>query len=231
MKVEIWSDIACPWCYLGRRRFEHALQQFDHGNEVEIIWRSFELDPNAEREYPGSVNDMLVAKKGFPRDQVETMHARLTEMAAEEGLEYHFDKMRVGNSFDAHRLIHLAAKHNLQGEMKERIQRAYFTEGKSFGNVDTLIQLGVEVGLDENEVRAALESSAYSDEVRADERRAQQFGVQGVPFFLFEEKYAVSGAQPTDLFVNALEKVWQETHPLIQLVSAGEVCTDDSCSI
>jgi predicted DsbA family dithiol-disulfide isomerase len=132
MKVEIWSDIACPWCYIGRRRFESALSQFDHGNEVEIIWRSFELDPNSPREYPGTVDDMLVEKKGIPRARVEAMHVQITELAAKEGLDYHLEKARVGNSFDAHRLLHLAAHHNLQGEMKERIQKGYFTEGLAF---------------------------------------------------------------------------------------------------
>jgi predicted DsbA family dithiol-disulfide isomerase len=234
MRVEIWSDIACPWCYIGRRRFEKALKQFEHSSEVEIIWRSFELDPNAPREYPGSVNDMLVEKKGISRPQAEAMHKHVTDLAAQEGLDYHFELARVGNSFDAHRLLHLAAKRGLQGEMKERIQKGYFTEGLAFSDVETLVKLAVEVGLDGDEARQVLESDAYADDVRADEQKAYMIGVRGVPFFLFDEKYAVSGAQPSDLFMTALQRTWAESHPVVQLVSdngdAG-VCDDESCTV
>ncbi|MBX3065947.1 MAG: DsbA family oxidoreductase [Anaerolineae bacterium] len=238
MKVEIWSDIACPWCYIGRRRFEAALRQFEHRDQVTVTWRSFELDPNAAREYPGSINDMLVERKGWQRSRVEAMHDHITELAAAEGLEYNFDRMRVGNSFDAHRLIHLAAHHGLQSEMKERIQRAYFTEGQSFGNVDALVQLASDVGLDAAEARRVLEGNDYAAEVRGDERRAQMLGITGVPFFVFDEKFAVSGAQPSELFEEALARTWADSHPLVALVDesvnayqdAG-VCTDESCAI
>lgn len=238
MKVEIWSDIACPWCYIGRRRFEAALREFDHRDQVTVTWRSFELDPNAAREYPGSINDMLVERKGWQRSRVEAMHAQISELAAAEGLDYHFDRMRVGNSFDAHRLIHLAAHHGLQSEMKERIQRAYFTEGQSFGDVDTLVQLAAEVGLDAAEARRVLESNDYAAAVRGDERRAQMLGITGVPFFVFDEKFAVSGAQPSELFEEALARTWADSHPLVVLVNEGVatdqdtgVCTDESCAV
>jgi predicted DsbA family dithiol-disulfide isomerase len=206
MKIEIWSDIACPWCYIGRRRFEKALNQFEHRDQVEIVWRSFQLDPNAPREYKGTINDMLVEKKGIDHRRAEALHAQLTALAAQEGLVYHFDRVRPGNSFDAHRLLHLAAHHHLQSEMKERLQKAYFTEGLSYSDPDTLVRLGVEVGLDADETRKMLETDAYSADVRADSRRAQMLGISGVPFFLFDEKYAISGAQPVELFLTTLER-------------------------
>jgi predicted DsbA family dithiol-disulfide isomerase len=234
MKVEIWSDIACPWCYIGRRRFEKALSQFEHSNEVEIIWRSFELDPNAPHEYPGTVDDMLVEKKGLSRSRVEAMHKQVTDLAAQEGLDYHFELARPGNSFDAHRLLHLAAHHNVQGEMKERIQKGYFTEGLAFSDVDTLVQLAVEVGLDADEARQVLAGDSYAADVHADEQRAQMIGVRGVPFFLFDEKFAVSGAQPSELFTTALQRTWAESHPIVELVSTSQdvgVCDDESCEV
>ncbi|HEX9925958.1 MAG TPA: DsbA family oxidoreductase [Anaerolineae bacterium] len=211
MKVEIWSDIACPWCYIGRRRFEKALDQFEDHNQVEVIWRSFQLDPAAPREYKGTINDMLAEKKGIDRHQAEALHAHVTALAAEEGLDYRFDRVRPGNSFDAHRLLHLAAHHGLQSEMKERLQKAYFTDGLAYSDPDTLAQLAVEVGLDADETRQMLETDAYAAGVRADVRRAQMLGINGVPFFLFDEKYAVSGAQPAELFLTALERAWADT--------------------
>ncbi len=219
MKVEIWSDIACPWCYIGRRRFERALDHFEHRDQVEMVWRSFQLDPNAPREYQGTINDMLVETKGIDRRRAEALHAHVTALAAQEGLDYHFERVRPGNSFDAHRLLHLAAHQHRQGEMKERLQKAYFTEGLSYSDPETLVRLGVEVGLDADEIRRTLETDAYAAEVRADIRRAQDLGINGVPFFLFDEKYAISGAQPVELFSMALERTWEESH------SIGEIST------
>ncbi len=210
MRVEIWSDIACPWCYIGRRRFERALAQFEGRDRVEVIWRSFQLDPSMPQEYPGTSDEMLMRKYGVSRAEAEAMHARVTELGAQEGLEYRFDLVRLGNTFDAHRLLHLAAAHGLQGEMKERLQRAHFTEGLPVGDRETLVKLAVEVGLDADEARRVLETESYSDAVQADIRRAQMLGVNGVPFFVFGGKYAVSGAQPTELFSMALQRAWAE---------------------
>ena len=239
MKIEIWSDIACPWCYIGRRRLEHALDEFEHRDQVEIVWRSFQLDPSAPKEYPGTLNDMLVDLKGISHQQAEMMHKRVTDLAALEGLDYHMDIARAGNSFDAHRLIHLAAHHGLQGEMKESIQKAYFTEGQSFSDHHTLVKLATEVGLDADEVRAMLKGNDYADAVRADIRKAQMIGINGVPFFVFENKYGISGAQPSETFTLALERTWNEFHPLIEVVNAGNstdsaeagACTDDTCAV
>ena len=210
MRVEIWSDIACPWCYIGRRRFEKALRTFEHHEQVTVLWRSYQLDPNAPRDYAGNVNDLLTQRYGMSRAQAESTHARVTALAAAEGLEYHLEDAHPVNSMDAHRLLHLAAHHNLQGEMKERLQRAYFTEGLVVSDLPTLLRLAAEVGLDPGETRAMLESSALSDEVRADVARGEEFGVEGVPFFIFEERYAISGAQPAEVFASALQHTWDD---------------------
>lgn len=234
MKIEIWSDIACPFCYIGRRRLENAIEQFEHKDEVEIIWRSFQLDPSAPRQAEGTAIDHLMKKMGASREQVEGMHANLTQQAADLGLEYHFETTRPDNSLDAHRLIHLAAHHGLQGEMKERLQKAYFTDGLSIGNRETLVQLGAEVGLDADEVREAIEGDAYTEDVRADIRKAQMLGVNGVPFFVFDSRYAISGAQPSDLFLETLERTWSDAHPLVTVAQTDAdagVCTDESCTI
>ena len=210
MKVEIWSDIVCPWCYIGRRRFESALNGFEHRQQVEVIWRSFQLDPTAPLDFAGNVNDLLVERYGMSLKQAESTHARVTALAAQEGLEYHMDRARPVNSLDAHRLIHLAAQHHLQGEMKERLQKAYFTECKLISDIDTLVQLAVEVGLDAEEARNTLESNAYADAVQSDELQAQALGCNGVPFFVFDRKSAVSGAQPADVFTKALSSAWAD---------------------
>ena len=206
MKVEIWSDIACPWCYIGRRRFEKALGQFEHKDQVEVVWRSFQLDPDAPREYDGSLNDMLAEKKGISRQQAEALHQQLTALAAQEGLEYHFERARVGNSFDAHRQMKQAAYH----------------------------ELAVEVGLDADETRRMLETHAYAADVRLDVQRARALGINGVPFFLFDEKYAISGAQPVELFLTALDRTWKDSPKIVEVVSADQdsrICDDESCPV
>jgi len=213
MKVEIWSDIACPWCYIGRRRFEKALNQFEHRADVEVVWRSYQLDPGAPRDYSGSVNDLLVQRYGMSREKAEAANARVSLLAAEEGLEYHLERAHPVNSMDAHRLLHLAAQHHLQGEMKERLQKAYFTDGMLVSDPETLVRLALEVGLDENETRQMLAGDAFSAAVQADELRAQELGSNGVPFFVLGDKYAVSGAQPVEIFTTALERAWDDSHP------------------
>jgi predicted DsbA family dithiol-disulfide isomerase len=199
--VEIWSDVVCPWCYIGKRRFEAAVDQFD--GEVEVVWRSFELDPGAPAVREHTATEHLAAKYGMSVEQAQASHAKMTDLAAEEGLEYHFDRARGGNSFDAHRLIHLAAAHGKQAEAQERVMRGYFTEGLPIGDREALIALGDELGLD---ARAALESDEYAEAVREDEMLAQRIGIQGVPFFVLGRRYGVSGAQPADVLVQALEQ-------------------------
>jgi len=224
LQVEAWSDIHCPWCYIGKRRFETALSQFEHRDQVEITWRSFQLDPDSPTEYPGTINDLLVEKKGISRQRAEQMHAQVTALAAKEGLDYRFDKVRVGNSLNAHRLVHLAAEQNLQDQMQERLFHAYFTEGLPVGDIETLVQLGVEVGLPVEAIRAMFNSQAYTEDVLADQQQAYEIGVQGVPFYVFAQKYAVSGAQPAEVFQTALERAWED-------LQNNNLCVDDSCAI
>jgi predicted DsbA family dithiol-disulfide isomerase len=203
LTVEIWSDVVCPWCYIGKRRFEAALAEFPH--PVETVWRSFELDPGAPAVREHSATEHLAAKYGMSVEQAQASHARMTELAA-EGLEYDFDKTRGGNSFDAHRLIHLAAAHGKQDEAKERLMRAYFTEGVAIGDREALVALAADIGLDGDEARAALNGDAYADAVREDEVLAQRIGIQGVPFFVLDRRLGVSGAQPAEVLVQALEQ-------------------------
>jgi predicted DsbA family dithiol-disulfide isomerase len=202
LTVEIWSDVVCPWCYVGKRRFEKALAGFEHRDEVEVIWRSFELDPNAPPERESRSAEHLARKYGMSVEQAERSNAQMTELAASEGLEYHLDRTRGGNSFDAHRLIHLAADHDRQGEMQERLFRAYFTEGEAIGDAETLVRIAIEMGIDPT----GLKGGAYGDAVRADEELARRIGIQGVPFFVLNRRYGVSGAQPSELLLKALEK-------------------------
>jgi predicted DsbA family dithiol-disulfide isomerase len=213
VKVEIWSDVVCPWCAIGKARFERAVAEFGHGDEVEVVWRSFELDPTAPRRLEGDLVDRLADKYGMAREQAEASQARLTSMAVEEGLEFRFDRAQTGNTFDAHRLLHLAADHGFQGALKDRLFRAYFTEGEPIGDPDTLRRLAVEVGLEPTEVDRVLAGDAYADAVRADEAEAQALGVTGVPFFVVDRRFGVSGAQSSDLLVDVLTEAWNEAVP------------------
>ena len=228
MKVEIWSDVVCPWCYIGKRRFEAALAEFENGDEVEIIWRSFQLDPQAPRNSELTVNELLAGKYGMSIRQASAANARVADIAAVEGLEYHLETAKYTNTFDAHRLIHLAARHGLQNEMKERLMRAYFTEGAAVGAAETLVHLASEAGMDADEASGVLNSDKYADEVRADERRARAFGISGVPFFAIDEKYGISGAQSSDVLRQALEQAWAESHSLVKIGASTHAVTQDN---
>ncbi len=230
MKVEIWSDIVCPWCYIGKRRFETALSQFKNSAGVEVVWRSFELDPNAPKQRQGTLSDLLASKYGLTREQAQQSNARMIALAAGEGLAYRLDVAKPGNTLDGHRLIHLAAGHGLQGAAKERLLAAYFTEGQAVGDTETLVQLASEVGLDPVEARAVVEGDAYVDAVRADEQEAAELGINGVPFFVIDRRYGVSGAQPAEVLLQALEQGWKESHPIQRLTPVGgdaQACEDD----
>lgn len=209
MNIEIWSDVVCPWCYLGKRRLEHALEDFGNKDQVTVTWRSFELDPNAPREFEGDPLERLMAKYGMSREQAEEGHTRLTRLAAAEGLEYHLDRARPANTFDAHRLTCLAAEHGLEAEAVERLFRAYFTEGLAIGDGETLTALLTEVGVPEAEVEEVLGGDRFAEAVREEEGLASQFGAQGVPFFVLDRRYAMSGAQPREVFSAALREAWE----------------------
>ena len=233
MQIEIWSDIACPWCYVGKRRFEQALARFDHREQVTVTWRSFELDPNAPATQDEPQAVLLSRKYRVPVAQAEAMNARMTQAAAEEGLDFHFDRVKVGNTFDAHRLVHLAHAHGLQDAMKERLMRAYLTEGLAIGTRDVLQRLGEEVGLDANAVREVLASDAYAADVRADEGQARELGINGVPFFVLGGKYGVSGAQSPELLHEAIAQAFAETQPAVQMLGGAPAdgCGPDGCAI
>jgi predicted DsbA family dithiol-disulfide isomerase len=233
MRVEIWSDVVCPWCYIGKRRFEQALAAFPHRDEVDVIWRAFELDSSAPAERTGGYADNLAAKYGVPVAQAQQMIDTMTAAAAQDGLDFHFDTARPGNTFDAHRLLHLAAERGVQDAVKERLLRATFTEGEPIGDAETLVRLVAEAGLDADEARAVLASDRYAAEVRGDERQAQAYGITGVPFFVVDGRYGVSGAQPAEALGQVLSQAWAERSPL-QMVSAGGPaagCDGDSCAV
>ncbi len=210
MNIEIWSDFICPFCYIGKRKFEIALEKFPHREQVKITWRSFELSPGTLPKPGQDVYDYLAERKGQSREWAVQAHVHVTQLAKAVGLDYNFDKAVVANTFDAHRLSHLAAQHGLQDKMEERLFRAYFTEGKNIGDHGTLAMLGTETGLDAAEIHTMLSSLAFADEVRKDEEEAQQIGARGVPFFVMERRFGVSGAQDPEVFLQTLEKAWAE---------------------
>ncbi len=204
IKIDIWSDIACPWCFIGKRRLEAALAQTDH--EVEIEYHSFELAPDTPTDFEGSEVDFLVKHKGMPAEQVHQMLDQVTQIAADEGLKYDFSALQHTNTRKAHEALHFAKSHGLQGELKERLLSAYFEQGRHVGRIDELIELGTEVGLDTGELRAALEDGRFSEDVTADIDRAREMGISGVPFFVFEGRVGVAGAQPPSVFADAIAR-------------------------
>lgn len=236
LRVDIWSDIACPWCHIGKRRLETALQDFPHQEQVEVVWHSFELDPQAPAANPLPMRDALARKYGRSSGEAQGMMDHMTGVAAQEGLAYAFERTRLTNTFLAHQLIHHAAQQgpDVQDAMKERLLSAYLSEGELISDLDTLVRLAQEVGLDAGEARTALEAGRYADAVRQDEAQAHALGISGVPFFVLGGKYGVSGAQSAEVLRSALDQVWAESHPspLVRLgTSSGEGCEDGSCEV
>jgi predicted DsbA family dithiol-disulfide isomerase len=211
MLVDIWSDVVCPWCYLGKRRFEAALERFEHRDAVEVHWHSFELDPGAGPSSDTPSAERLAAKYGMSVEDARARHAQLEETAATEGLEYHLDRTRGGNSLDAHRLHQLAIDRGLSDAVMERLMRAYFTDGEAIDDHEVLLRLVTETGLDGDEARAVLAGDRYTEEVRADEHTAARIGIRGVPFFVLGRRFGVSGAQTPDIMLEALQKAWEDT--------------------
>ncbi|WP_433940520.1 DsbA family oxidoreductase [Paenibacillus lautus] len=234
MKVEIWSDFMCPFCYIGKRRFESALEQFPHKDQVEVVYRSFELDPNASYKPGVSMDELLAAKYGMSIEQAKAANANVTQQAASVGLTYHMDRVIPANSFDAHRLVHFAAQHGKMKDMTERLFRAYFTDAENLEDKNLLADLAAEVGLEREQAMGVLESDAFQSEVRADEAAATNLGIRGVPFFVLGGKYAVSGAQPLEVFTDALDKAYREANPLVMVNESDSndgICADGSCDL
>jgi predicted DsbA family dithiol-disulfide isomerase len=212
IKVDIWSDVQCPWCYIGKRKFEAAVADFD--GDVEVEYHSFELSPDTPVDFEGTPVDYLSERKGMPVDQVEQMLARVTGIAASVGLDYDYEHVHQTNTVKAHELIHFAKSRGRQLDMKERLLKAYFVDGRHVGRIEDLADLAAEIGLDRAEVVRVLTANTYLADVKSDVARAQEYGIQGVPFFMFDEKYGVSGAQETAAFANVLEQVRGEKEPV-----------------
>ena len=213
ISIDIWSDIACPWCYIGKRNLEAGLAATasdDDAPQVNITFHSFELSPDTPVDFEGDEVDFLAGHKGMPREQVQQMLSHVTGVAADTGLQYRFDLLQHTNTVKAHELLHFAKAKGLQHEMEERLMSAYFTEGKHVGRVDDLVALAAEVGLDADEARAALEAGTYLDAVRQDQAQARAYGIQGVPFFVIDGQYGISGAQPPAAFENVLRDLWSQ---------------------
>ncbi|RBY82807.1 DsbA family oxidoreductase [Blastococcus sp. TF02A-26] len=230
MRVEVWSDVVCPWCYIGKRRLETALERFGHRDDVEVVWRSFELDPSVPEGETHPTLPALAAKYGRSVDEMRDMMRHVEETAAGEGLRYDLASGVSGNTLLAHEVLHLAAERGLQGEMKERLLHAYFEQGRSVFDVDSLVALAVEVGLEEAEVRQALGEHRFRPAVQEDIATARALGATGVPFFVVDRRYGASGAQPAELLLQVLERAWADAQPL-QTVPAAEGCEDGTCAV
>jgi predicted DsbA family dithiol-disulfide isomerase len=230
MKVEIWSDVMCPFCYIGKRRFEAALQDSGHKDEIEIEWKSFLLNPDLKTDPHTNIDQYLADIKGWSLDYAHELNANVTAMAAEVGLTYNFDKSILANSFKAHRFSHLAKKHGLGDAAEEQLFKAYFTDGKNIDDNATLIELGTALGLDAAEIKTILESGAYAGEVKQDIADAQQLGIRGVPFYVMNRKYGISGAQAVPVFAETLDKAfaeWRQENKKPDLT----VIDGDSCEV
>lgn len=240
LQIEIWSDIACPWCYIGKRRFAAALETFEHREHVRVTWRSFELQPDAEPSsaHPGQTEaQMLSERKGMPLEQVQQMFAQVTSVAAGVGLAYDFDTVVPANTFDAHRLVHVAGDlggADVAADVVERLMSAHFEHGRVIDDAEVLVEIAVAAGLDAEPVRAALASDAGAGAVRADEAEAAALGIQGVPFFVAGRKLGVSGAQPVEVFGQLLAQAWRDANPPLAIptiagAADAEACRPDGC--
>jgi predicted DsbA family dithiol-disulfide isomerase len=234
MRIEIWSDVVCPWCYIGKRRMETALAAFQQAHpdaEVDVHWRSFELDPSAPNVPTQTVAEHLGAKYGGGAAGGQQMIDRVEAVAAEEGLVYRLGKAQRANTVDAHRLLHLAQDEGRQGELKEALLAAYFVEARNVADHDELTRIAAAVGLDEVRVKEVLTTTEYADAVEADVRQAVAYGATGVPFFVVDQKYGVAGAQPADVLGQVLERAWTESRPALDVVGGDDSCGPDGCAI
>jgi predicted DsbA family dithiol-disulfide isomerase len=234
MLIEVWSDVVCPWCYIGKRRLEKALTAFEHRDAVELRWRSYQLDPGAPTEPTEPTSTMLARKYGQSPAGAQQMQDRVEAVAAEEGLLFRLSETLHLNTVAAHRVIHLALSQGgtaLQGRVKEALLDAYFVQARNVADHDVLREVAVGAGLDAAAVDALLAGDDLTDEVWADAEQARAYGATGVPFFVVDQKYGVSGAQPVEVFTQVLERAWADSHPALQVVGGGEECGPDGCAI
>jgi predicted DsbA family dithiol-disulfide isomerase len=231
LRIDVWSDIACPWCYVGKRRFERALKEFPHAEEVAVLWHAFELDPGAPKERDPSVShaERIARKYGMTVAQAERSTERLVEAGRGEGISFDFEHIRSGNTFDAHRLVRLGLERGVEGPVKERLLRAYFEEGQLVSEHGTLLRLGIEAGLDEHEIADLLASDTYASDVRADETAAGELGIDGVPCFVLDGRFGVSGAQSPQVLLSALDHAWSERRESGAPLQEGAVCGPEGC--
>jgi predicted DsbA family dithiol-disulfide isomerase len=234
MKIELWSDFACPFCYIGKKRFEQALESFPHKDQVEVIFKAYQLDPNAPKVMKESPEATFAKGHRMSVEQAKERFQMFKEQAKTVGLTYNYDIIQMTNSFDAHRLAKWANKFDKEYQLTNRLMKAYFTDGLNIAEFDTLVDLAGEVGLDKKEARKILESNEFAKEVRDQIMEGQQIGVQGVPFFVLNRKYGVSGAQPVEYFRQVLEKLWEEEKPKFESIEGAEkgaVCNDETCEL
>jgi predicted DsbA family dithiol-disulfide isomerase len=231
VQIEVFSDVVCPWCYIGKRRLEEALSGFQHADEVTVTYRSFQLDPSSPETSEVTLEQMLATKYGRTLEQAREMNGRVSDLAATVGLDYRLDKAHPANTFRAHRLLHFAATKGLGNELTERLMRGYFSEGVRIGERGELLRLAVDAGLDRVEAAAVLDGNDFEAEVNEDIALARDFGATGVPFFVFDRKYAISGAQETALIVEVLDRAWSDALPVTGPAGGGAACVDDSCAV
>ena len=234
MKIEIWSDFICPFCYIGKRLLDQAIEAFNHKEQIEVIYKSYELHPDVESDERIAVHEMLAGKMGVSVEEASAMNERVKAHAASVGLDYQFDSMKQTNTLDAHRLLKYAETAGLASAYTERLFKAHFTESVFIGKKENLLRLAEEAGLNRIQAEQILSSDAYLDEVRRDQLEGQTLGVRGVPFFVFNRKYAISGAQPLELFQETLDRVWKEENHLpseYEIEPNGDVCTGDGCEV
>jgi predicted DsbA family dithiol-disulfide isomerase len=233
VRIDIWSDVVCPWCYIGKRRLERALADFEHADAVEVVWHSYQLDPGAPATPTQSVAEHLGRKYGGGPENGRRMIDRVEAVAAEEGLLFRLHRAQRASTVDAHRLLHLALEQGAetQGRLKEALLSAYFVDARNVADHDTLREIATASGLDPQRVDEVLGSREYADDVQADIERAHAYGATGVPLFVFDGKYGVAGAQPTETFAEVLQRAWAEREPELQLVGGDEVCGPDGCEV
>ncbi len=233
MKIDIWSDVVCPFCYLGKQRLDEALSQWPHAAEIEIVWHSFELDPQAPQRLSESLAEHIATKYGTSLQQSEASQRALAEQFSAVGLTFDWRSAQPGNTFNAHRVFHFAVEQGLGPEVMAEFMRGYFSQGAAIGDPQVVAELAIRAGLDADQVRSVLESDAYADNVRADETLARQIGISGVPFFVFDERLAVSGAQPAEVFTQALNQAWDSRTVTLQTVAGAaeaSACGPEGCA-